>query len=55
MITSRIMVLTYDLQEDGHKDDVSTNNGFLFFFLSNVTNGFHVAVSLYSNEPQDVT
>ena len=54
MITSRIMVLTYDLLEDGHKDDVSTNNGFLFF-LSNVTNGFHVAVSLYSNEPQDVT
>ena len=31
MITSRIMVLTYDLLEDGHKDDVSTNNVFLFF------------------------
>ena len=53
MITSRIMVLTYDLLEDGHKDDVSTNN--LFLFLSNNTNGFHVAVSLYSNKPQDVT
>ena len=38
------MALTYNLLEDGHKDDVTMNKFFLF--LSNNTNGFHVAVSL---------
>ena len=29
--TSHIMVLTYDLLEDGHKDDFTMNDFFLFF------------------------
>ena len=41
------MVLTYDLLEDGHKDSFTMNDFFLF--LSNNTNGLHVAVGLYSN------
>ena len=45
------MVLTYDLLEDGHKDDVTMND----FFLSNNTNGLHVAVGLYSNRSHDLT
>ena len=47
------MVLTYDLLEDGHKDDVTMNDFSLFF--SNNTNAFHVAVGLYSNRSHDLT
>ena len=47
------MVLTYDLLEDGHKDDVTMNDFFLF--LSNNASGFHVAVGLYSNRSHDLT
>ena len=47
------MVLTYDLLEDRHKDDITMNDFFLF--LSNNTNGFHVAVGLYSNRSHDLT
>ena len=46
------MVLTYDLLEDGHKDDFTMND---FFFLLNNTNGLHVAVGLYSNRSHDLT
>ena len=53
MNTSRIVVLTYDLLEDGHKDYVTMINFFLFHQRTQV--GFHVAVSLYSDKPQDVT
>ena len=51
MITSRIMVLTYDLLEDGHKDDVSTSNLFLFFYQILQMD----SMLLYSSKPQDVT
>ena len=53
MNTSRIVVLTCDLLEDGHKDYVTVINFFLFYQITQV--GFHVDVSLYSEKPQDVT